>query len=172
MGASRGRLEIVDHSGVPSDHDRLLPGQAVPAQRLRCLGLHAAAGRRERRICPEPGHLQEATLDGRGVPGVGVATARTGWAVDLISIWLGVKQVGFIFQGFQLIVLPDKSIMNPQQAPCCGGQLQSSYQSSVLRIRPPQEPSQEYLLSIGRIFHKISLSGSVITVTRYRPRCD
>ncbi|XP_039435654.1 GATOR complex protein Iml1 isoform X2 [Culex pipiens pallens] len=73
-------------------------------------------------------------------------------------------------QGFQLIVLPDKSIMNPQQAPCCGGQLQSSYQSSVLRIRPPQEPSQEYLLSIGRIFHKISLSGSVITVTRYRPR--
>ncbi|EAT34884.1 AAEL012917-PA, partial [Aedes aegypti] len=67
-------------------------------------------------------------------------------------------------QGFQLIVLPEKTSTNPQQAPC------SSFQSSVLRIRPPQEPSQEYLLSIGRIFHKISLSGSVITVTRYRPR--
>uniref|UniRef100_A0A8D8J6W9 (northern house mosquito) hypothetical protein n=1 Tax=Culex pipiens TaxID=7175 RepID=A0A8D8J6W9_CULPI len=78
----RGGLEIVDHSGVPSDHDRLLPGQAVPAQRLRCLGLHAAAGRRKRRICPEPGHLQEATFDGRGVPGVGVATARTGLPID------------------------------------------------------------------------------------------
>ncbi|XP_055630377.1 GATOR complex protein Iml1 isoform X2 [Toxorhynchites rutilus septentrionalis] len=73
-------------------------------------------------------------------------------------------------QGFQLIVLPDKSTTNPQQAPCCGGQLQSSFQSSVLRIPPPQEPSQEYLLSIGRIFHKLSLNGSIITVTRYRPR--
>ncbi|XP_055607436.1 GATOR complex protein Iml1 isoform X1 [Uranotaenia lowii] len=73
-------------------------------------------------------------------------------------------------QGFQLIVLPDKSITNPQQAPCCGGQLQTSFQLSVLRIRPPQEQSQEYLLSIGRIFHKITLSGSVITVTRFRPR--
>ncbi|XP_058838167.1 GATOR complex protein Iml1 isoform X2 [Topomyia yanbarensis] len=74
-------------------------------------------------------------------------------------------------QGFQLIVLPDTPSPNPQKAPCCGGQLQSSYQSSsVLRIRAPQEQSQEYLLSIGRIFHKISLSGSTITVTRYRPR--
>ncbi|XP_029721962.2 GATOR complex protein Iml1 isoform X2 [Aedes albopictus] len=73
-------------------------------------------------------------------------------------------------QGFQLIVLPEKTSTNPQQAPCCGGQLQPSFQSSVLRIRAPQEPSQEYLLSIGRIFHKISLSGSIITVTRYRPR--
>ncbi|XP_058462915.1 GATOR complex protein Iml1 isoform X2 [Malaya genurostris] len=74
-------------------------------------------------------------------------------------------------QGFQLIVLPDTPSPNPQQAPCCGGQLQNSYQSSsVLRIRAPQEQSQEYLLSIGRIFHKISLSGSTITVTRYRPR--
>ncbi|XP_053687887.1 GATOR complex protein Iml1 isoform X1 [Sabethes cyaneus] len=74
-------------------------------------------------------------------------------------------------QGFQLIVLPDSPPLNPQQAPCCGGQLQSLYQpSSVLRIAPPQEPSQEYLLSIGRIFHKIALSGSIITVTRYRPR--
>lgn len=32
------------------------------------------------------------------------------------------------------------------------------------------ERRQCYLLSIGRIFHKISLCGSSITVTRYRPR--
>lgn len=32
------------------------------------------------------------------------------------------------------------------------------------------EPKEEYLLSIGRIFHKISLCGNCITVTRYRPR--
>ncbi|XP_058120820.1 GATOR complex protein Iml1 [Anopheles ziemanni] len=78
-------------------------------------------------------------------------------------------------QGFQLIVLPDKSATNPPQAPCCGGQLQpqsyfSNAASSVLRRQPPQEPTKEYLLSIGRIFHRISLSGSAITVTRYRPR--
>uniref|UniRef100_A0A182MHG8 DEPDC5 C-terminal domain-containing protein n=1 Tax=Anopheles culicifacies TaxID=139723 RepID=A0A182MHG8_9DIPT len=77
-------------------------------------------------------------------------------------------------QGFQLIVLPDKSTTNPPHAPCCGGHLQPvSYfttASSVLRRQPPQEPTKEYLLSIGRIFHRISLSGSAITVTRYRPR--
>uniref|UniRef100_A0A182NJK6 DEP domain-containing protein n=1 Tax=Anopheles dirus TaxID=7168 RepID=A0A182NJK6_9DIPT len=77
-------------------------------------------------------------------------------------------------QGFQLIVLPDKSATNPPHAPCCGGHLQpASYfatASSVLRRQPPQEPTKEYLLSIGRIFHRISLSGSAITVTRYRPR--
>lgn len=32
------------------------------------------------------------------------------------------------------------------------------------------EASEEYLLSIGRIFHRIKLTGSTITVTRYRPR--
>ncbi|XP_032791433.2 GATOR complex protein Iml1 [Daphnia magna] len=45
-------------------------------------------------------------------------------------------------QGFQLIVLPH------------------TYSTH----------SQEYLLSIGRIFHKIVLKGSTITVTGYRPR--
>lgn len=44
-------------------------------------------------------------------------------------------------QGFQLIVLPNKQSNN----------------------------DQEYLLSIGRIFHKIILEGSTITVTAYRP---
>lgn len=32
------------------------------------------------------------------------------------------------------------------------------------------ERTKEFLLSIGRIFHKISLTDSEITVTRYRPR--
>lgn len=71
-------------------------------------------------------------------------------------------------QGFQLIVLEDKANSSPPQAPCCGGQKQK--QSSLLKMIPPSEPTKEYLLSIGRIFHKISLSGSVITVTGYRPR--
>lgn len=71
-------------------------------------------------------------------------------------------------QGFQLIVLEDKANNSPPQAPCCGGQKQK--QSSLLKMIPPSEPTKEYLLSIGRIFHKISLSGSVITVTGYRPR--
>ncbi|GBP54568.1 GATOR complex protein DEPDC5 [Eumeta japonica] len=31
-------------------------------------------------------------------------------------------------------------------------------------------PTKRYLLSIGRIFHKLTLVGSTITVTRYRPR--
>lgn len=43
--------------------------------------------------------------------------------------------------------------------------------SSVVGPRTTDmDPSEEYLLSIGRIFHRISLKGSCITVTRYRPR--
>lgn len=43
--------------------------------------------------------------------------------------------------------------------------------SSVVGPRTTDmDPSEEFLLSIGRIFHRISLKGSCITVTRYRPR--
>ncbi|XP_039486622.1 GATOR complex protein Iml1 isoform X10 [Drosophila santomea] len=63
-------------------------------------------------------------------------------------------------QGFQLIVVDEKP-------PTAGG---CSSASAVLPVKPPCETNKEYLLSIGRIFHKISLSGSVITVTGYRPR--
>lgn len=78
-------------------------------------------------------------------------------------------------QGFQLIVLEEKntnSTLTSTQAVCCGGikQPQHQRQSSVLKIIPPSEVTKEFLLSIGRIFHKISLSGSVITVTGYKPR--
>ncbi|KQS43080.1 GATOR complex protein DEPDC5 isoform X4 [Drosophila erecta] len=63
-------------------------------------------------------------------------------------------------QGFQLIVVDEKP---PIAGACSSG-------SAVLPVKPPCETNKEYLLSIGRIFHKISLSGSVITVTGYRPR--
>lgn len=66
-------------------------------------------------------------------------------------------------QGFQIITLPkDTHSMNgTQNAPG----------HSVLRGHPPpSEEKEECRMSIGRIFHAISLSGPVITVTQYRPR--
>lgn len=61
-------------------------------------------------------------------------------------------------QGFQLILL------NPTEQ-------RFSTNGSLLRKRPvEEEQSESYILSIGRLFHKISLSGNAITVTRYRPR--
>lgn len=69
-------------------------------------------------------------------------------------------------QGFQLIVLPEPQ-PQPTSAPCCGGSIQPK-QSVVASVS--YECVKEYLLSIGRIFHKITLSGSEIKVTRYRPR--
>ncbi|EEB16663.1 DEP domain-containing protein, putative [Pediculus humanus corporis] len=65
-------------------------------------------------------------------------------------------------QGFQLIVLPN---LNKESQNTQGKSLVRSHHATN-----NLEPSEEYLLSIGRIFHKISLSGSSITVTRYRPR--
>lgn len=71
-------------------------------------------------------------------------------------------------QGFQLILLPNSSneiILTP------GNKGQSNITGSLVAKRLPEtEDTQKYLLSIGRIFHKISLCGSTITVTRYRPR--
>lgn len=73
-------------------------------------------------------------------------------------------------QGFQLIVLPTQSnevIQTP------GNKGQSNVTGSLVVKRLPEtEDTQEYMLSIGRVFHKISLCGSTITVTRYRPRYD
>ncbi|CAD6220392.1 GSCOCG00005035001-RA-CDS [Cotesia congregata] len=70
-------------------------------------------------------------------------------------------------QGFQLIILPtnNKNQLTKQDIGI------KSHISSVMRGRQTDsEPKEEYLLSIGRIFHKISLCGNCITVTRYRPR--
>ncbi|XP_013146136.1 PREDICTED: DEP domain-containing protein 5 isoform X6 [Papilio polytes] len=71
-------------------------------------------------------------------------------------------------QGFQLIVgvnendvieshCPSTPAPPPSKvAPQCG--------------KPASAHTKRYLLSIGRIFHKLTLVGSTITVTRYRPR--
>ncbi|KAK9890698.1 hypothetical protein WA026_012049 [Henosepilachna vigintioctopunctata] len=63
-------------------------------------------------------------------------------------------------QGFQLIVMENNeklhnTLLTPKQ--------------SVVRKSITQN-DQSYYLSIGRLFHKISLSGNAISVTRYRPR--
>lgn len=71
-------------------------------------------------------------------------------------------------QGFQLIVLAEPP-QQPSFAPCCGGSIQPKPSTSVVAPVSP-EHIKEYLLSIGRIFHKITLTGSEIKVTRYRPR--
>ncbi|KAG4066905.1 hypothetical protein HA402_009007 [Bradysia odoriphaga] len=81
-------------------------------------------------------------------------------------------------QGFQLIVVPDKSATSPPQAcpACCGGLLHKHQahntlqKSSILNVQSTNKGIKEFLLSIGRIFHKITLNDSEITVTRYRPR--
>lgn len=77
-------------------------------------------------------------------------------------------------------MVPDKQITNNTllKAPCCGGllhknQLLPKQKTSILASMAAssnEPPNKEYLLSIGRIFHRITLCGSVITVTRYRPR--
>nr|CAD7589464.1 unnamed protein product [Timema genevievae] len=74
-------------------------------------------------------------------------------------------------QGFQLIFVPKPGSNKQAQTPGSAGNIPVSGISSLVMSRPRDiEPTEEYLLSIGRVFHKISLSGSAITVTRYRPR--
>ncbi|XP_011872144.1 PREDICTED: DEP domain-containing protein 5 isoform X6 [Vollenhovia emeryi] len=69
-------------------------------------------------------------------------------------------------QGFQLIILPP----NKNQSNTTGSNAVPAI-STIMRGRQTEsEPKEEYLLSIGRIFHKISLFDNSITVTRYRPR--
>lgn len=67
-------------------------------------------------------------------------------------------------QGFQLIVMPDSNIdLNSSVV------IPNSMHRNILR-KSPSENDESYYLSIGRLFHKISLSGNTISVTRYRPR--
>lgn len=66
-------------------------------------------------------------------------------------------------QGFQMITLPKK--------PSSSNGVQNTPGSSVLRGHAKSdEQKEEYRMSIGRIFHTLSLNGPVITVTQYRPR--
>jgi hypothetical protein len=78
----------------------------------------------------------------------------------------------FTSQGFQLIVLSEHNSKKQAQTPGSNStSATAGIISSLVMSRPCDiEPTEEYLLSIGRVFHKISLSGSAITVTRYRPR--
>ncbi|KDR15773.1 DEP domain-containing protein 5 [Zootermopsis nevadensis] len=75
-------------------------------------------------------------------------------------------------QGFQLIVLSEHNPKKQAQTPGSNStSATAGIISSPVMSRPCDiEPTEEYFLSIGRVFHKISLSGSSITVRRYRPR--
>ncbi|XP_059473113.1 GATOR complex protein Iml1 isoform X3 [Neocloeon triangulifer] len=82
-------------------------------------------------------------------------------------------------QGFQLIVLPNtESLGRTARAPSTevnpptGNQIANNAGGSLMRSksRNDKDSEEECLLSIGRLFHKITLTGSTITVTRYRPR--
>ncbi|XP_060527530.1 GATOR complex protein Iml1 isoform X2 [Cylas formicarius] len=61
-------------------------------------------------------------------------------------------------QGFQLIVMSQ----NAEEA--------SQYAKGSVVRKSPTENDECYYLSIGRLFHKISLAGNTVSVTRYRPR--
>ncbi|XP_049824160.1 GATOR complex protein Iml1 isoform X3 [Aethina tumida] len=65
-------------------------------------------------------------------------------------------------QGFQLILMPNNSTDNFVTP-------NPNIRGTVIR-KSPTEGDESYFLSIGRLFHKISLSGNTISVTRYRPR--
>ncbi|XP_049866618.1 GATOR complex protein Iml1 isoform X2 [Pectinophora gossypiella] len=72
-------------------------------------------------------------------------------------------------QGFQLIVGVNENDMIESHCP-------STPVPPVSKVAPQcgkltnSAPTKRFLLSIGRIFHKLTLVGSTITVTRYRPR--
>ncbi|XP_050411212.1 GATOR complex protein Iml1 isoform X2 [Patella vulgata] len=72
-------------------------------------------------------------------------------------------------EGFQLILFNNPKIITQKEANM-GTSPQYQHASSLIRARPRQENQEEYYLSIGRIFHKLTLCGPTITVTRYRPR--
>uniref|UniRef100_T1J2N4 DEP domain-containing protein n=1 Tax=Strigamia maritima TaxID=126957 RepID=T1J2N4_STRMM len=69
-------------------------------------------------------------------------------------------------QGFQQIVFQKQTLTVCQVT----NSPQVSFVARSSLHQPEVESNKEYFLSIGRIFHKVSLSGSTITVTCYRPR--
>ncbi|KAK3608532.1 hypothetical protein CHS0354_010391 [Potamilus streckersoni] len=76
-------------------------------------------------------------------------------------------------QGFQLILVPNTpaASSNTVCSISSANQLSSSPQlSGLLRGMPVAEQEEKYYLSIGRIFHQVSLVNRTITVTRFRPR--
>lgn len=75
-------LEIPHHPRLPAHNDRLLPGQARPADRLRRLAVQPPAGQRERGLRAAARRLQEAADHGGGVPGADLAAAGAGLPAD------------------------------------------------------------------------------------------
>ncbi|XP_060075901.1 GATOR complex protein Iml1-like isoform X2 [Ylistrum balloti] len=71
-------------------------------------------------------------------------------------------------QGFQVIV--NKSPSSKSQQVSLGSSPQYQHTVGLIRARARTEQSEECYLSIGRIFHKVSVTGPEITVTRYSPR--
>lgn len=72
-------------------------------------------------------------------------------------------------QGFQLIVGVSES--DVIEAHCPSTPAPPPSKVAPQHSKPVnQAPTKRFLLSIGRIFHKLTLVGSTITVTRYRPR--
>ncbi|XP_056677417.1 GATOR complex protein DEPDC5 isoform X3 [Monodelphis domestica] len=72
-----------------------------------------------------------------------------------------------LMQGYQIIVQPKPQKPNPAVAP----PLSSSplYSRGLVSRNHPEEEDQ-YWLSMGRTFHKVTLKDKIITVTRYLPK--
>ncbi|XP_036625037.1 GATOR complex protein DEPDC5 isoform X2 [Trichosurus vulpecula] len=72
-----------------------------------------------------------------------------------------------LMQGYQIIVQPKLQKANPAVAP----PLSSSplYSRGLVSRNRPEEEDQ-YWLSMGRTFHKVTLKDKIITVTRYLPK--
>lgn len=90
-------------------------------------------------------------------------------------------------KGFQIILLPNQSNGGINKAATSSNNLEQRLSVTTHKSsRPSKSRSSshadssgadvtafertEYTMSIGRIFHKLSLSGNTITVTQYRPR--
>lgn len=69
-------------------------------------------------------------------------------------------------KGFQIILLPRQKSSELQQRGI------SYFNNGNQLVKNAYEPSErtDYTMSIGRIFHRLTLDGSSITVTQYRPR--
>lgn len=67
-------------------------------------------------------------------------------------------------QGFQLILMDNNKYDKTSSI-----QVNRPVRSNLLS-KSPTENDETFYLSIGRLFHKISLCGNTISVTRYRPR--
>nr|XP_011413842.2 GATOR complex protein DEPDC5 isoform X3 [Crassostrea gigas] len=72
-------------------------------------------------------------------------------------------------QGFQIIT-KKKPPKQPLDTMSVRASPQFQHTSSLIRARPRSGPQEEIYLSIGLIFHKLTLSGQTIQVTQYRPR--